>query len=188
MKNHVLFTILTGLTPLIHTRYFFNALVINELETKSYEYVHQNSRAEKHMPTKFIKSFDNLHPNDVDFCSLGATNNGAAAGTAAVSAGSELAMQLAVGAAMRYPGPAQVYMSKALGAVADDDGSGGWFKIHQGTTCNGGDVRTMAWCTWDKDRILFTIPRDTPHGEYLVTAEHIGLHGAHVNDTEFYYE
>ncbi|KAF4451636.1 putative endo-beta-14-glucanase D [Fusarium albosuccineum] len=32
-----------------------------------------------------------------------------------------------------------------------------------------------------------TVPSDTPAGEYLVRVEHIGLHGAHNGEAEFYY-
>jgi hypothetical protein len=37
-------------------------------------------------------------------------------------------------------------------------------------------------------RASFTIPRDTPSGQYLVRVEHIAIHGAQSGDTEFYYE
>ena len=70
--------VLAGLTPFAQAQYFFDKLVINGRETKSYEFVRQNSRAEKYMPTKFKNSFDNLTPMDTDFrCNLGATRNGA---------------------------------------------------------------------------------------------------------------
>jgi hypothetical protein len=36
--------------------------------------------------------------------------------------------------------------------------------------------------------VQFTIPRDTPSGQYLVRVEHIAIHGAQSGDTEFYYE
>jgi hypothetical protein len=101
-------------------------------------------------------------------------------------------------------GPAQVYMSKAPSSVGSYDGSGEWyvsskphwwallimrrFKIFQETICNpSGDPKTDAWCTWKKDRVSFKIPQGIPDGEYLVRAEHIGLHGAHDGQAEFYY-
>ncbi|KAJ0162563.1 putative endo-beta-1,4-glucanase D, partial [Colletotrichum tanaceti] len=31
----------------------------------------------------------------------------------------------------------------------------------------------------------FTLPKDTPNGEYLIRVEHIGVHGAHVGQAEF---
>ena len=107
---------------------------------------------------------------------------------AEVTAGSTLAMKLGVGATMQHPGPSQVYMSKAPSSAASYDGSGDWFKIFQETTCNaGGSLLDDKWCSWDKDRVSFTIPKDTPDGEYLIRTEHIGLHGAHAGEAEFYY-
>jgi hypothetical protein len=79
-------------------------------------------------------------------------------------------------------------MSLAPGNVVDYDGSGDWFKIYQDTVCTQtGDLAHGGWCSWDTDRITFDIPASTPPGQYLVRAEHIGLHGAHVGEAEFYY-
>lgn len=44
------------------------------------------------------------------------------------------------------------------------------------------------WGTWQLDRIEFTIPTDTPDGEYLVRPEHIGVHEGHVGKAQFYME
>ncbi|KAL4734470.1 glycosyl hydrolase family 61-domain-containing protein [Aspergillus similis] len=63
------------------------------------------------------------------------------------------------------------------------------FKIHEeGISDTSKDIKTDAWCTWDKDHIKFTIPADLPDGEYPVRSEHIGLHGAHDEQAEFYYK
>jgi len=69
-----------------------------------------------------------------------------------------------------------MYMSKAPNDdVKSYDGSGDWFKIFQEGVCNtNADFTTDAWCTWDRDWIAATIPKDTPSGEYLVRVEHIG--------------
>lgn len=69
-----------------------------------------------------------------------------------------------------------VYMSRAPGDdVKAYDGSGDWFKIFEEGVCNpGADFTTDAWCSWDKDTITATIPADTPEGEYLFRAEHVG--------------
>lgn len=166
--------------------YFFDKLVING--QGSTDFVRQNTRPTAYMPTKFIKSFDNITPESIDFrCNMGATNKGSKA-TANVKAGDSLAMSLGVGAKMEHPGPGQVYMSKAPGSVGTYDGSGDWFKIHQETICKqGADIKKEAWCTWAKDRISFKIPEGIPDGEYLIRTEHIGLHGAHGGEAEFYY-
>ena len=68
------------------------------------------------------------------------------------------------------------YLSRAPGDdVKAYDGSGDWFKIFEEGVCNpGADFTTDAWCSWDKDTMTATIPADTPDGEYLFRAEHIG--------------
>jgi hypothetical protein len=80
-------------------------------------------------------------------------------------------------------------MSKAPGSVVTYQGEGDWFKIKEeivcGSTADG--LQDQDWCTWGKDRLTFSIPEGTPAGEYLVRAEHVGLHRAHVDETEFYY-
>lgn len=52
--------------------------------------------------------------------------------------------------------------------------------------CDGGDFTSTAWCDYDRDWIAATIPKDTPNGEYLLRAEHIGVHRSHVNQPEHY--
>jgi hypothetical protein len=178
--------LLASMMPMASAHYFFDKLVVNG--QGSTDFVRQNTRPTAYMPTKWINTFDNITPDSTDFrCNMGAGNKGSKA-TANVKAGDSLAMSLGVGATMQHPGPAQVYMSKAPGSVSSYDGSGDWFKIHQETICKqGADIKKEAWCTWDKDRISFKIPQGIPDGEYLVRTEHIGLHGAHGGQAEFYY-
>lgn len=73
-------------------------------------------------------------------------------------------------------GPSLFYMSKApTGDVKAYDGSGDWFKIGQSGVCNEkGDFTSNAWCSWDKNTLTTTIPKNTPNGEYLLRVEHIG--------------
>jgi hypothetical protein len=88
-----------------------------------------------------------------------------------------------------HTSPGFVYMSKAPGSVNSYDGSGDWFKVYETGLC--GSKRPNIdgdWCTWQKDRIEFTIPQRIPPGEYLVRVEHIGIHESHVNKAQFYME
>ncbi|KAM5345100.1 hypothetical protein ACJ41O_010962 [Fusarium nematophilum] len=188
MAKLSLFHLLTaGFVSLASAHYSFDVLVVDGVETQAGQYVRINTRTEKYMPTKFINSFDNVTPLSDDFrCNLGASS-GSGVEVAEVAAGSDLAMKLAAGATMQHPGPAFVYMSKAPGDVTSYAGDGDWFKIHEEGLCDSSDIKSTSWCTWDKDRISFTVPADTPAGEYLVRAEHIGLHGAHNGEAEFYY-
>ncbi|KAI1026535.1 hypothetical protein LB503_013381 [Fusarium chuoi] len=85
-------------------------------------------------------------------------------------------------------GPSLFYMSKApTGDVKAYDGSGDWFKIGQSGVCNEkGDFTSNAWCSWDKNTLTTTIPKNTPNGEYLLRVEHIGIHKSHVNQPEHF--
>lgn len=50
-----------------------------------------------------------------------------------------------------------------------------------------GGLKDEDWCTWDKYTASFTIPEDTPAGQYLVRVEHIGLHPGFSGNAEFYF-
>lgn len=177
-----------AIAQLTSAHYFFENLIIEGKETKPYEFVRQNTRNEKYNPTKWKNPLDGMTPDVNDFrCNKGAFGSASRTGVAEVKAGSKLAMKLGVGATMRHPGPSFVYMSKAPGSVKEYEGDGEWFKIFQSGLCTKGDIKTDAWCTWDKNNIGFTIPEDILPGEYLVRSEHVGVHGAHDGQAEFYY-
>ncbi|KOS37905.1 hypothetical protein ACN38_g11281 [Penicillium nordicum] len=178
---------LAAIAPIVSAHYFFDALVIDDKEDT--QYVRSNTRPEKYNPTKWVNTLDDMTPDMPDFrCNKGAFTFAGKTDTAEVKAGSKLAMKLGVGATMRHPGPASVYMSKAPTTANKYEGDGEWFKIYQESVCDKNkDFTTEAWCTWDKDRIEFTIPANLPDGEYLIRPEHIGLHGAAGGQAEFYY-
>lgn len=178
-----------ALTQTATAHYFFDVLVVDGQETKPLQYVRENTRQAKYNPTKWKNTRDDMTPDLTDFrCNKGAFQSAGRTQTAEVKAGSKLAMKLAVGATMQHPGPQIVYMSKAPGAVNKYEGEGDWFKIMESGVCDKTkDFTKEAWCSWDKDRIEFTIPLDTPDGEYLIRPEHIALHGAHDGQAEFYY-
>ncbi|KAF9697059.1 hypothetical protein EKO04_004592 [Ascochyta lentis] len=169
--------------------YFFDTLIVDGTESKPLEYVRENTRAAKYNPTKWKNIRDDMTPDMTDFrCNKGAFESASHTSTAEIKAGSKLAMKLAVGATFQHPGPAIVYMSKAPSTAQTYEGDGDWFKIFEGSICNpSGDFGKDAWCTWDKNQIEFTVPAGTPDGEYLIRSEHIGVHGAHDGQAEFYY-
>ncbi|KAI5358091.1 putative auxiliary Activity family 9 [Septoria linicola] len=78
-------------------------------------------------------------------------------------------------------------MSKAPGDVASYDGTGDWFKAYENGV-SGSASEDTNWVTWQKDRIEFTINPEIPDGDYLVRAEHIAIHEAHVGKAQFYME
>lgn len=165
-----------AIAPLASAHYFFDTLVIDGQESTPNQYVRSNTRPEKYNPTKWKETRDDMTPDMPDFrCNKGAFTFAGETETAEVQAGSKLAMKLGVGATMQHPGPGLVYMSKAPDAANQYEGDGDWFKIHEEGICDTSkDITTDAWCTYDKDRIEFTIPSDVPDGEYLIRPEHIG--------------
>ncbi|CAP86439.1 hypothetical protein E8E15_003398 [Penicillium rubens] len=178
---------LAAIAPMVSAHYFFDTIVIDGKEAS--DSVRSNTRPAKYNPTKWVNTRDDMTPDMPDFrCNKGAFTFAGQTGTAEVKAGSKVAMKLAVGATMQHPGPALVYMSKAPTTAKEYEGDGEWFKIHQESVCDKNkDFTKDAWCTWDKDRIEFTIPASLPDGEYLIRPEHIGVHGAAGGEAEFYY-
>ncbi|KAL2259331.1 hypothetical protein VTK26DRAFT_7037 [Humicola hyalothermophila] len=86
--------------------------------------------------------------------------------TITLQAGAEFTFTLDT--AVYHAGPVSLYMSRAPGAVADYDGSGPWFKIHDWGPSGS---------SWPM-RISYThnIPRCIPDGEYLLRIQQLGLH------------
>ncbi|KAF2740464.1 hypothetical protein EJ04DRAFT_600752 [Polyplosphaeria fusca] len=191
MKLSLLCAMAVGMTPFASAHYFFDVLIINGKETGHQQYVRENDRPLKYFPTKWKPVYDNLTPDGTDFrCNRGTFPSASRTQTATVKAGDKIGMKLAVGATMQHPGPELVYMSRVPSGktAATYQGDGDWFKVfEQGVCRQGADFTRNAWCTWDRNKIEFTIPKDLPDGEYLIRPEHIGLHEAHVSQAEFYY-
>lgn len=186
------FSVLSGLVAaqLASAHYTWNVAVKPDgTESKSFEFVRENTRQAQYNPTKWKNPLDDMTPDVNDFrCNKGSFASASRTKVLEVKAGDKLALKLAYGAKMEHPGPGFVAMSKAPGDVTKYEGDGDWFFIHQEGICNpSGDIKKDAWCTWGKDRISFQIPFGTPQGEYLVRPQHVGLHGAHDGQAEFYY-
>lgn len=190
MKNLAVLTATLGFVSRATCHYTFDQLVVNDqLQGSSNTYIrkHQNS----YMPTKFKNVPEgSITPLDKDF----SANKGAVASAEvyAVSAGDKIGLKQAYGGTgMKHPGPTQVYVSPVDDAtVTDEQYNGEWFKVHQSLLCTAGDaesLRSTAWCSYGEDRVSFTVPETLPNGQYLVRGEHIGLHGAHNGEAEFYY-
>ncbi|GJC80819.1 putative endo-beta-1,4-glucanase D [Colletotrichum liriopes] len=188
MKATFVLSAVLGLVSSASAHYTFDKLLLNgamQGGDNTYVRKHQNG----YMPTKFknIPS-GSISPNDADFsCNKGAT---AAPKVLTVKAGDKVALKQAFGGTgMLHPGPSQFYMSPVSNA-ASDKGTGTWYKVHQSLLCKSGSpefLRQGAWCSYGEDNVSFTIPATIPNGQYLVRGEHIGLHGAHDGQAEFYY-
>lgn len=185
--------VLTAVAQVATAHYFFDTNIVDGVAQPAFKYVRQSSRAVKYNPIKFssnpaadIRDGSTADGPDI-VCNQGAFASAANTEVMTVNAGEEVRLKLAVGAKFQHPGPGLVYLSQApTGSVKAYDGSGDWFKIFEEGVCDGGDFTSTAWCDYDRDWIAATIPKDTPNGEYLLRAEHIGVHRSHVNQPEHY--
>jgi hypothetical protein len=182
--------VIAAVAQVATAHYFFDTNIVNGAPQPAFKYVRQSSRQTKYNPIKFSSNpkADIRDGSTADGPDIVCNQGGAKAGNTqvmTVNAGDEVKFKLAVGAKFQHPGPALVYMSKAPGSVTSYDGSGDWFKIFQEGLC-GSELKDSNWCTWNRDYVTAKIPKDTPNGEYLVRAEHIGVHRSHVNQPEHY--
>ncbi|KAK1970703.1 fungal cellulose binding domain-containing protein [Colletotrichum sublineola] len=186
--------VLAAVAQVASAHYFFDSVVVNGAPGKSFQFIRDFTRPTKFNPIKFSSNpaadiRDNSVVDGPDIrCNQGAFTAAGRTQVMTVNAGSEVKVKLGVGAKMQHPGPSLVYMSRAPGDnVKAYDGSGDWFKVYQDGVCNkAADFTKNAWCSYDKDTIAATIPKDTPSGEYLMRFEHIGVHRSHVNQPEHY--
>lgn len=161
--------------------YIFSNLIVDGNYTGTYEYVRKNTNNNSPL----------TDPTSTDFrCNTGAQGNAASTKTYSVAAGSTVGMGVGFGGSIIHPGPLLVYLSKAPEGTtaASYDGSGKWFKIHElGTSVI--NSTGMFWETTNKANFTWTLPADTPPGDYLMRTEHIALHQAEsVGGAQFYME
>lgn len=185
MKTTTLAAVL-GFLSSTSAHYTFDKLLLNDEQVggdNTYIRRHTNG----YMPIKFNNPPEgSITPLDADFaCNKGATG---APEVISVKAGDKIGLAQAFGAnGIQHPGPSQVYMAP-VGDAANDQGSD-WYKIHQSLVCRQGSpesFRTNAWCSWDENNVWAVVPATVPNGQYLLRAEHIGVHGAHDGQAEFY--
>ncbi|TLS28025.1 hypothetical protein PpBr36_02027 [Pyricularia pennisetigena] len=180
MKSSTFISLLAG--PLAaQAHYIFSIVFVNGVQKGGdYTYIRKNSNT-------YMPSYTNDIINSPDL----RCNQGAVAGstqTLTVKAGDKIGFKIWFNEKIEHPGPGFVYMSKAPDLVSNYDGSGNWFKAAEMGLCGGRANEDTAWCTWQKDRIEFTIPQRTPPGEYLVRVEHLAIHESHAGKGQFYME
>ncbi|KAJ7761682.1 glycosyl hydrolase family 61-domain-containing protein [Mycena metata] len=149
--------------------------------TSDWEYVRQTNNWEDLNPVTDVTTDDIrcYTSNETDTSS-----------TVTVTAGSTIGLNVPI--TLYHPGVANIYMAKAPAGtdVADWDGSGTvWFKastlIYEIPAVANGE--TITFPSQNLAQVTFTIPADTPSGQYLIRAEHIALHVAQVyGGAQFY--
>ncbi|KAK4120698.1 lytic polysaccharide monooxygenase, partial [Parathielavia appendiculata] len=186
MKTTGTLAAILGLVSTATAHYTFDKLLVNDKQVggdNTYIRKHTNG----YMPIKFKNApSGSISPLDADFsCNKGATG---AAQVITVKAGDKIGLRQAFGAnAIQHPGPSQIYISPVTNAKTDKGND--WYKIHQSLVCRQGSAesfRTNAWCSWGENNVWAVIPSTIPNGQYLLRGEHIGLHGAHDGQAEFY--
>lgn len=161
--------------------YIFNILIVNGKRIGGeFDYFRRNSNS-------YNPAFNDIIDSPDLRCNRGAKPN-TATKTYEVKAGDLIGAKVFNNQQIAHPGPGFVYMSKAPDSVSTYDGSGEWFKVYETGLCGTNPGNDGSWCSYYKDRLNFTIPAKTPPGEYLVRFEHIGLHEAFKNRTQFFIE
>lgn len=166
----------------VSAHYKFEALIVNGNITSDWEYVRKMTNA--NWPITDVTAQDFV-------CNEGGLNADVMAktSTATVQAGDSVGF--IVGPYIGHPGPLSVYMSKAPDGTSAGEykGDGDWFKVYELTYTNISKDR-LVWATGINGFIqnfTFTLPDSLPSGEYLMRAEHIGLHGAYDEGGAQYY-
>jgi hypothetical protein len=125
------------------------------------------------------------YTDEPQVCGIGATKTGHQVATAVIKAGSEIGFQVIAQSNVMgfepvrpanpeladflyHTGPAQLFLSKAPGALEDYEGDGEWFKVGVQPASDG-----KTWDSYMKNELNFTIPATTPPGKYLARVEHL---------------
>ncbi|KAL2752035.1 glycoside hydrolase family 61 protein [Sodiomyces alcalophilus JCM 7366] len=175
-----LWGLLTASTASAH--YVYSILVIDGQQTPDWQYIRQNSN--NIQPHKEFL----VGPSDDFRCNAGSQGSAPHTDVAVIGPGTRLGFKLWNNGQILHPGPSTIHMSRAPGDVRDYDGSGDWFKVYEDVICGPQHpLQDTDWCSWDQAVVEFTVPHNTPPGQYLVRVEHIALHGAESGDTEFYF-
>ncbi|KAF7349818.1 hypothetical protein MVEN_01282000 [Mycena venus] len=136
--------------------------------TSDWEYVRQTNNWEDLDPVTDVT---------IDDIRCYTSNETDTSSTATVAAGSTIGLNVPI--TLYHPGVVNIYMAEAPAGtdVADWDGSGTvWFKIYEISA--DADGETITFPSQNLAQVTFTIPPDTPSGQYLIRAEQIALHVA----------
>ncbi|ORY56615.1 glycosyl hydrolase family 61-domain-containing protein [Pseudomassariella vexata] len=175
-------TLLATITVPVLAHWNYDTLIVNDTPIGSpYQYIRRTNNSNS--PLVLVNSTD-MRCNSG--ASSGITTN---TSTYHVAAGSEVGFGIA--STFGHPGPQQVYLSPVPAGLtaADYDGSGEWVKIYAATTQANTTLgpQGLVWATHNVHSFRFTLPAETPAGEYLLRAEGLALHAAHKLDCAQFY-
>ncbi|KAM0550255.1 hypothetical protein ACHAPJ_008924 [Fusarium lateritium] len=174
---------LATILPMSLAHYNHEALIINGKVTEPYEYVRRSTNGWS--PVADVTSQDFV-------CNGGGLNPDTLANTKTARVAPGDILGFTVNIEIGHPGPLAVYMSKAPDGVEAKDykGDGDWFKIYA-LTVTAYDKDTVHWANYKYGQAIrnytFELPHDVPPGQYLLRAEHIGIHdSAEFAKAQFY--
>lgn len=165
---------LAASVPAALAHYNFDALIVNGEVTKPYEYVRQTTNSNS--PVEDVTSPDIV-------CNKGGLDAAIRSKTKTHDVAPGDVVGFTVANDIGHPGPLAVYLSKAPDGTEASDylGDGDWFKVYELTTSDITDAG-LQWATYINNQgihnFTFTLPEQLPAGNYLMRAEHVGLHGA----------
>ncbi|KAJ7436095.1 glycosyl hydrolase family 61-domain-containing protein [Mycena galericulata] len=147
--------------------------------TSDWEYVRETNNWEDYNPVTDVT---------IDDIRCYTSNETDTSSTATVAAGSTIGFNVPI--TLYHPGVVNIYMAEAPAGtdVADWDGSGSvWFKANIYEISADANGETITFPSQNLAKVSFTIPPDTPSGQYLIRAEQIALHVANVyGGAQFY--
>ncbi|KAJ6503880.1 glycosyl hydrolase family 61-domain-containing protein [Mycena sanguinolenta] len=181
MKSFSVFVALASLAAKVSAHYVWPQLIVGGANTSAWQYVRQTNNWQDLNPQTDVTSTDIRCYDSLE---------SGTASTVSVAAGSTVGFTVSGNPSNLYhAGVLNVYMAKAPTGtdVANWDGSGNvWFKVYQISAVTDGG-QTITFPTTGLSQISFTIPPDTPSGQYLIRTEHIAIHSAsYYGGAQFY--
>lgn len=165
---------LCAFLPTIVAHYNHEALIINGVVTEPYQYVRRSSNG--------WSPVADVHSQDL-VCNQGGLDPETMANTDTATVAPGDMLGFTVNKELGHPGPLAIYMSKAPDGVPANEytGDGDWFKIYA-LTVTEIDEWTIHWGNYKYGQAIrnytFELPRELPPGQYLMRAEHVGIHDA----------
>ncbi|KAJ7691041.1 glycosyl hydrolase family 61-domain-containing protein [Mycena rosella] len=181
MKSLSVLVAVAALATKVSAHYVWPQLIVGGANTSTWQYVRQTNNWQDLNPLTDVTS--------TDVRCYSSAESGTSS-TTTVAAGSTVGLTVSGNPSNLYhPGVVNVYMAKAPAGtdVASWDGSGtGWFKIYQISAVTDGGS-TITFPATGMSEVSFTIPSQTPSGQYLIRIEHIAVHSAsYYGGAQFY--
>ncbi|PFH54033.1 lytic polysaccharide monooxygenase [Amanita thiersii Skay4041] len=179
MKYSLLTTIIAAIPHLVAAHYTFPDLIVNNTITSDWQYVRITANHYSQAPVTDVTS-QAIRCYELD------SNSASQSGIATVVAGSTVGFK--ADNIMGHPGYFSAYMTPASPAANSNQAGLGktWFKIWEWAPTYSPSTG-LVFDSENINQFTFTIPRNTPNGQYLLRGEQIALHlSGTINGAQFY--